>query len=47
MQRKRSFYLVTCLAVVIGMVAVGIVGGIAVQAKVTITVQMFSGPENI
>ncbi len=45
MQRKRSFYLVTCLAVVIGMVAVGIVGGTTVQAKVTITVQMFSGPE--
>lgn len=45
MKRKRFFNLVTGLIVVFGLLAVGVVGGSAVEAKVTITVQMFSGPE--
>ena len=45
MQTKRFFNLMTGLAVICGLLAVGVIGGTEVQAKVTITVQMFSGPE--
>jgi hypothetical protein len=45
MQTKRFFNLMTGLVVICGLLAVGVIGGTEAEAKVTITVQMFSGPE--